>query len=108
MTDPLCTLPLILGVFFLTGCVSKVTSPADDMLRTIPRSEWIMLDQNFSTSSEDTQLHWLDSFENNSLKKAVLIAWKKNPNLASMRELTLVRGEEAVIVGAALLSLIHI
>lgn len=102
MTDPLCTLPLLLGVFFLTGCVSKVTSPADDMLRTIPRSEWIMLDQNFSTSSEDTQLHWLDSFENNSLKKAVLIAWKKNPNLASMRELTLVRGEEAVIVGAVL------
>jgi NodT family efflux transporter outer membrane factor (OMF) lipoprotein len=97
------TLPFFLLPLFWYGCMPTRTKLADPFPSSEIPAKWEAYDQNITLSEDKNVTYWMDSFDNLSLNQAVYTAWSANPNLLSIAEQTLARGEEAVIVGASIL-----
>jgi NodT family efflux transporter outer membrane factor (OMF) lipoprotein len=84
-----------------SGCINKHLAPLN--LKDVNTSKsWKYLDHNFTSNDHNTTF-WIQSFNIDNLNDAVHYAWNNNPDLLSLAEQTIARGEEAVMNGSNLL-----
>ena len=70
----------------------------------LPKSSksWKSIESN-ETTLDNNLTHWVHSFDSKKLNLAIYEAWNNNPELKSLAEHVIARGEEAVISGADIL-----
>ncbi len=94
-------IPFFLFLSQFSGCLTKSSLLPNEVFIETP-DNWEYLDYN-TTSKDKNTTFWIHSFNLKLLNDAVYTAWNENPELLSVAEQTLARGEEAIISGAQLL-----
>jgi NodT family efflux transporter outer membrane factor (OMF) lipoprotein len=87
----------LMPIFFLVGCTTKM-SKFEPVIDIAPK-QW---ESTADYASDSNVTYWVETFQDNNLSEAIRTAWKRNPDLLSIAENVLARGEDAVIAGANL------
>ena len=92
---------LVSVLLFSHGCKPKSTHLRNLELPKSSKS-WKSIESN-ETTLDNNLTHWVHSFDSKKLNLAIYEAWNNNPELKSLAEHVIARGEEAVISGADIL-----